>query len=312
MQFRTQVPISPEEPKINYDSEILLLGSCFVEHIGKKLAYYKFSKLLNPFGILFHPAAILNFLKQVQAGKQFSESDLFYHNETWHCFQAHSMLNDADTEKILLKLNTAVQRSRRFIEKASHVILTPGTAWAYRYGQSGEIVANCHKVPQKNFSKEFLDVEADLSRCVRLLKAMNPSVTIIFTLSPVRHLRDGFVENQRSKARLLEGIHAVVSAEESVSYFPSYEIMMDELRDYRFYAEDMVHPSDTAVAYIWERFRETWIAEKVNPVMDQVDGVQKGLAHKPFNPASKAHSDFRKNLRHKIEALEAAHPKIRF
>lgn len=312
MQFRTQIPIRPEDPKINYVSEILLLGSCFVEHMGRNLNYFKFRNLLNPFGILFHPAAIHTFLKKVKNLELYAESDLFYHNETWHCFQAHSIHNHPEKDQVLLKLNAAVEESHQFIKNATHVIITPGTAWGYRYKETGEIVANCHKVPQQNFTKELLRVENDLAACAGIIKEMNPSASVIFTISPVRHLRDGFIENQRSKARLVEAIHEIVSRNSSVFYFPSYEIMMDDLRDYRFYAEDMVHPNEMAVKYIWERFREAWISDKVVAIMEQVDRIQKGLAHKPFDEASQAHKTFKKNLRQKIEKLESRHPKIRF
>lgn len=312
MEFRTQVPISPQEPKIGYSSKVLLLGSCFVENIGNKLDYFKFRNLLNPFGILFHPAAINNFLKRVKQQHIYTEADIFFHNEAWHCYEAHSDLNAVEKEEILNKLNAAVKETADFLKSATHVIITPGTAWGYRLKESGEVVANCHKVPQANFSKEITEVKNALFETSEILRKLNPSAEIIFTVSPVRHLKDGFVENQLSKAKLITAIQEIVTSKEHCSYFPSYEIMMDELRDYRFYAEDMIHPNATAVDYIWEKFREAWIASEASETMKKVDTVQKGLLHRPFNETSEAHQKFRKDLQQKIEKLEKEVPQIKF
>lgn len=312
MEFRTRVPIQAKEPKIDHESRILLLGSCFVENIGKKLEYFKFRNLLNPFGILFHPAAIHSFLKNVNSGKHFSEEDVFYHNELWHSFQAHSDLNASEKGEILEKLNSAVKETREFLMAATHVVITPGTAWGYRYKETGEIVANCHKVPQKNFDKILTDTKEDLSGCVGIIRKLNPSAEIIFTVSPVRHLKDGYVENQQSKAKLISAVHEVIFEEENTHYFPSYELMMDELRDYRFYAEDMVHPNQTAIDYIWEKFSESWISSEAMTVMKRVDAIQKGLSHRPFSVSSEAHKKFRKNLQEKIAKLQKDFPQINF
>ena len=258
MEFRTQIPITPQEPKIDHGSKVLLLGSCFVENIGRKLEYHKFQTLQNPFGILFHPAAIASFFEDVLQQKVFSEEDIFFHNERWHNFSAHSALSRINQEELLSELNSAVGKTGSFLKEASHVIITLGTAWGYKLKTSGKIVANCHKVPQREFEKELLEVNSKIQRCVNIIKKLNPKACIIFTVSPVRHLKDGFVENQQSKARLISAVHMAVSRDEKANYFPSYEIMMDELRDYRFYAEDMVHPNQVAINYTWKRFTETY------------------------------------------------------
>ena len=312
MEFRTQVPLHSQEPKLDHSSKVLLLGSCFVENIGKKLEYFKFRNLLNPFGILFHPSAIRTFLENVVSKKHFSEEEIFYHNEAWHCFEAHSDLNGSEKSEILGQLNSAVEDTRQFLETATHVIITPGTAWGYRFRETDKVVANCHKVPQKNFSKELLEVKEDLLTCVEIVQELNPSAAIIFTVSPVRHLKDGFVENQQSKAKLINGVHEVISETAQTRYFPSYEIMMDELRDYRFYAEDMVHPNPVAIDYIWKKFAETWISAEAGQVMKKIDSIQKGLSHRPFNEASAAHQKFVQGLQKKIRELEAEYPQIRF
>lgn len=312
MEFRTQIPVTPREPKITYSSKVLLLGSCFVENIGKKMEYFKFESLLNPFGILFHPSAIHNFLKGIKSAHIFTEADIFYHNEAWHSYEAHSDLNSVEKQQILNDLNAAVQKTYRFLQSATHVIITPGTAWGYRLKDTGELVANCHKVPQSNFSKELTEVKNALFECSEIVRELNPKAQIIFTVSPVRHLKDGFVENQLSKAKLITAIQEIIATEAHCTYFPSYEIMMDELRDYRFYAEDMIHPNKVAVDYIWERFREIWIASEASAIMKQVDTIQKGLLHQPFNETSDAHQKFRRDLQQKIAELEKEVPQIKF
>ena len=315
MEFRTKIPIIPQEPKIGYDSKILLLGSCFVENIGKNLEYYKFQTLQNPFGILFHPAAISNFLQKVKSRYVFTERDIFFHNERWHSFAAHSALSNTDKDRMLREMNAAVEETYSFLKSASHVIITAGTAWAYKLKETGRTVANCHKLPQKNFTKELTEVNSNMTACVEIIKELNPEAVVIFTVSPVRHLKDGFVQNQQSKARLISAIHELIEGLPSGAkgvYFPSYEIMMDELRDYRFYEDDMVHPSRTAVNYIWEKFQEAWIASETEKVMKEVARIQQGLSHRPFNEKSEAHQTFLKNLEAKIESLRLRYPKMTF
>lgn len=306
------MPIPSWDLKIDHSSNVLLLGSCFVENIGKKLEYHKFQTLQNPFGILFHPAAIGSFLKAVEQGKQFSEEDVFFHNERWHSFDAHSALSRTHKEDLLVELNSAVETSKSFLVKATHVIITLGTAWGYRLKTSGKTVANCHKVPQAEFEKELMEVDREMALCAGIIKKLNPEACVIFTVSPVRHLKDGFVENQRSKARLITAIHKVISGGENIVYFPSYEIMMDELRDYRFYAEDMIHPNQVAIHYIWNRFTETYMTPETLKVMEEVEQLQRGLAHRPFNPESGAHKKFLEKLKAKIDSLQEKFPSIRF
>lgn len=283
-----------------------------MENIGKKLEYFKFQNLVNPFGILFHPAAIREFFEKVEQQSVFSDEDVFYHNELWHSFSAHSDLNTSQKGEILKLLNSAVKDALAFLKTASHVIITPGTAWGYRSLETGKIVANCHKLPQKNFTKELTEVEQDLRRSVEIIQSLNSSAEIILTVSPVRHLKDGFVENQRSKARLISAVHNIIEATQKVHYFPAYEILMDELRDYRFYAEDMVHPNETAINYIWKNFIETWVTSEAEKVMKQVDTIQKGLSHRPFHENSAAHQKFLLDLDRKIQNLQESYPEIRF
>ncbi len=310
MQFRTQIPISKNNHPIGYNSGIVSLGSCFAVNIGEKFNYYKFQAITNPFGILFHPLALEKFIGFVINQKQFTETDIFYHNERWHCFDAHSDLSNANRDNFLANLNTTVAQAYGALQKASHLIITLGTSWIYKSIETGQPVANCHKVPQKQFTKELLDTETikqSLHSIIRNSKNFNPNLQIIFTVSPVRHIKDGFIENQWSKANLITALHEVLSSNsETVSYFPSYEIMMDELRDYRFYAEDMIHPNQIAVDYIWERFTEGHISPETATVMKEVDSIQKALQHKPFNPESEQYKEFLSKVSGRIDSCPAS------
>ncbi len=315
MDFRTQVPIQKQKDNlIDYTSKLLLIGSCFSENIGEKFEYYKFQNKVNPFGILFHPKAIATFFERVVEERFYVEKDLVFHNEQWHCFDAHSSLSHSNKEDLLNNLNSVLETTLHDLRQSTHVIITLGTAWVYEHIDKQQTVANCHKIPQKQFKKRILSVEEiseSLKRIEQLVKNVNPELQIIFTVSPVRHLKDGFVENQQSKAHLLSATHKILNAH-SVCYFPSYEIMMDELRDYRFYKSDMVHPNQTAVDYIWEQFYVAWFHDNAKPVMKQVDTIQKGYAHKPFKPKSEQHQVFLKNLDDKKKVLLKAFPFMEF
>lgn len=314
MQFRTQIPISKSDHPIGYDSEVVSLGSCFAEHMAAKFEYFQFRQTVNPFGILFHPKAIARLVGFAESNEVFSEADVFFHNGRWHCFDAHSDLSDASQLRLIDNLNYAVGRLRQKLQQATHIIITYGTAWVYRDIVSQNEVANCHKLPQSHFSKELLSVQAitqSIENTVAAIKGCNPGAEIIFTISPVRHLKDGFVENQRSKANLVSALHGVLENQPG-SYFPSYEIVMDELRDYRFYAEDMVHPNTVAIDYIWQRFAETHIAAPAFAVMEKVAGIRKSLAHRPFDPGSASHKQFLLKLQAAIDALKQQYPHMDF
>ncbi|WP_190809825.1 GSCFA domain-containing protein [Flagellimonas sp. S3867] len=314
MKLQTTVPLITAENLIDYQSKLLMMGSCFVENIGDKLEYYKFRTAQNPFGILFHPIAIENLIERALTNQTYQKEEVFEHGGIWHCFDAHSDLNTTSEQELLDNLNNGLQETSKALKDATHIILTLGTAWAYRHNLTQKLVANCHKVPQREFSKELLSTEmiqSSLKKVVELVQSINKKVQIIFTISPVRHLKDGFVENQRSKANLIGAVHEMLEGHD-MSYFPSYEIMMDELRDYRFYGKDMVHPNDLAVGYIWEKFKSTLISPEIHTIMDEVETVQKGLQHKPFNPDSEAHQKFKKSLGGKITYLQERYPFMKF
>ncbi|MEO8532163.1 MAG: GSCFA domain-containing protein [Flavobacterium sp.] len=319
MQFRTQIPISAGQNPIDYNSEIISLGSCFAVNMAEKLDFFKFENHTNPFGIIFNPVSIERIIKRVVEQELFTEKDFFFHNERWHCFDIHSDLSNSDKEKLLENINQTAKAMLQQLTGATHIIITYGTSWIYRNIESNEIVANCHKIPQKQFSKELLSVDiikASIQNTIRLIQAVNPDVKFIFTISPVRHIKDGFAENQLSKSHLFTALHQVLKTHNSQfithDYFPSYEIMMDELRDYRFYGEDMLHPNQIAIDYIWQRFSENFMAENSLLTMKEIAEIQKGLNHRSFNPESEQHLKFLSKLQQRINFLEEKFPNIRF
>jgi len=318
MKFTTKINILKSNHPIDYHSKIMAFGSCFAENMGEKFQYYKFQSTTNPFGILFHPLAIEKVISSALSEKAFTEKDIFFLNERWHCFDVHSDASHGDKEQFLKQLNTILSETKKALLEATHCIITLGTAWVYTHKKSNEVVANCHKVSQTEFEKHLLSVkqiEESLQKIVKEVKESNPNITFIFTVSPVRHLKDGFVENQRSKAHLISALHQYLYVFNSPLlrggsgggdyYFPSYELLMDELRDYRFYAEDMLHPNQVAINYIWERFTETNITEEAVKTMQEVASIQRDLAHKPFNEKSNAHQEFLAQIKKKVAFLQS-------
>ena len=316
MQFTTKIPIPKNHFPIDYSSKILLLGSCFAENIGRKFEYFKFQSTTNPFGIIFNAVSLEKLIRRAVENRMFTESDIFFHNDLWHCYEVHSELSNSDKDAFLESLNDIIRSTNKQLNDSTHIIITLGTSWVYRNLESNEIVANCHKVPQKNFTKELLSIsqtEESLQNIVSLIHSVNPNCNFIFTVSPVRHIKDGFTENALSKAHLISALHKTITHYPSpMTYFPSYEIMMDELRDYRFYAEDMLHPSQTAIDYIWMKFATSTISEESQLLMNEIENIQKSLAHKPFNPNSESHQKFINHLDLKIKAIQNKYPFIKF
>lgn len=316
MNFTTKVPVNTYEFPINYGSKLLLLGSCFAENMGEKFDYFKFQTTINPFGIIFNPVSIEKLVKRAVNRISFTETDVFFHNDLWHSYDVHSECSQTDKEILSKQLNAAVEVMHRQIVEVSHIVITYGTSWVYRLKVTNEIVANCHKVPQSEFVKEILSPETitqSMLNTMDLIHQINPDCKFIFTVSPVRHTKDGFPENQRSKAHLITAIQTILNPKSSLlNYFPSYEIMMDELRDYRFYADDMLHPSQVAIDYIWIRFFENYVNTDCFVTMQEVCNIQKGLAHRPFNPDSKRHQQFLETLNQKIIQLQMEFPDIKF
>jgi len=316
MNLTTAVPIVKSQFPIDYQSKILAFGSCFAENIARKFDYYKFRNGCNPFGILFHPVAIENVISRAIKLELFKEYEFFFNNERWHNFDLHSDLSNPDKEELLKTINNLLVAIQKQISEASHIIITYGTAWVYRNKQTNKFVANCHKLSQNNFDKELLsvtDIEKSIQNTIHLIKKLNSNCNIIFTISPVRHLKDGFVENQRSKANLIAALHSTLDNQiQGVNYFSSYEIMMDELRDYRFYSEDMLHPNRVAIDYIWERFVTSSVSQDAISTMKEVEAIQRDLSHRPFNFSSESYKKFQIQLESKIIRLISKFPFMNF
>lgn len=308
MQFRTAIKINEiQKPTklIDYQSKIGLIGSCFVENIGQKLSYYKFDNFVNPYGILFNPKAIEKALEDIIQEKKYTQTDLVFENERWHSLHHHSDFSNKDSSIVLNEINTTISKTKDYLKNTSHLIITLGTAWVYHHIETDQLVANCHKISQKSFIKRLLSVSEitdSLENSIQLIQKINPSIQIVITLSPVRHLKDGMLANSQSKAHLLTAIHKV-SDSSNTCYFPSYEIQLDDLRDYRFYTSDMLHPNETAIDYIWNIFKEVWIDSSIFPIMNEVAQIQKGLLHKAFDPDSKQHKLFQNNLKQQKKSL---------
>jgi hypothetical protein len=286
--------------KINHRQKLLLVGSCFTEQIGNKLCQHKFTVMDNPNGILFNPVSISNALISYVTGKTYTAEELFYYNELWGSWQHHTRFSNIDKSKALDAINFSQKQAGSFVKEADWILLTLGSAFVYEKINSanedvfGNIVANCHKIPADKFNRRLLEVHEIrkfLIEMIEEVKKVNPSVNFIFTISPVRHLREGFVENNRSKAALIQAVHSLVN-EIDVFYFPAYELVIDDLRDYRFYAEDMVHPNYAATNYVWEKFITTCIDDQSQQLMKEIAVIVAAKNHKAFNPTSEQHKKF--------------------
>lgn len=314
MKFRTEIKCSPASQQIDYDSRVVLLGSCFSEHMESKFDYFKINNFSNPFGILFNPVAIEKAIQDCVLKERYSQENLIMNNDSWLSLNHHSKFNNRDPEKVLAAINKDIELGHRALKNASHVIITLGTSWVYQWNENGHTVGNCHKISQKKFTKKLLssdEIVDSLSGIIEKVRSINQGAKFIFTLSPVRHLKDGFIENSLSKALLLKSIHDL-QANLDIYYFPAYEIMIDDLRDYRFYKSDMIHPNKMAVDYIWNHFIGSWLSSSSMELMNEIDEIQKSLAHRPFDADSKAHNKFLELLDEKIDVLQKRQPQIKF
>ena len=295
MDFMLDIPIPSSNPKINIRDAILLTGSCFTEHIGNHLLDLKFDLLQNPNGILFDPQSVSNSLVSYIHNRPFPEEDLFYLNELWQSWQHHSIFADMDKEKCLAKINESQQKAHDFLKRAKWLIITLGSSFSYRLVENGFPVANCHRAPAQWFKKHMMTIEeinTALDNCLYQIFKFNPSINILFTISPVRHIRDGVVENNRSKARLIEVVHHLVNKFDRLHYFPAYEWVIDVLRDYRFFDTDMVHPNYQATEFVLQQFIQQFIDEPSQELMQELKKIGIARKHKPFQPSTNAHKSF--------------------
>lgn len=302
---RTELPVGQCE--IKHSDKLVLMGSCFTENIGNRLSVNKFRCDINPFGVLYNPMSIREALTQIIENKTYTPGDLMQSRGLWFSLMHHSSFSSFDIDECLDNINSRINESSEFLTKADWLVLTFGTARVYRWNEDGHIVGNCHKLNEKLFSRSILDVDdivTSYSNLISVLRIVNPGIRILFTVSPIRHAKDGMHGNQISKSVLLLAIDKICSSNDGCYYFPSYEIMMDELRDYRFYADDMLHPSGKAVDYIWERFSETYFNRETIDAIKACNEITRALGHKPFNPDSEAYRGFLSQILLKIEALK--------
>jgi GSCFA family. len=308
--FRTLVPVQPSSVKIDYRTRCMFLGSCFSENIGNKLVDRKFLNDNNPFGIVYNPLSIAAQLERLVSGEEYVSDDLFQREGIWSSFDHHSRFSDVDKISCLELINTRIKESRRNLKDADILFFTFGTSYVYYLKASGKLVSNCHKVPEREFNRTMASVEAIISTYNKLISNLlnyNPKLHIVFTVSPVRHWKDGVHENQVSKAILLLSIHELCKQFSNTSYFPAYELVMDDLRDYRFYAEDMLHPNDQAINYIWQRFKDCYMSQETMVLMKEVEKITQAYHHRPFNPMSESFASFARQTYLKIQNLKESH-----
>ena len=316
MQFRTTIELKPFDRRIDHSQPILSLGSCFASNVAERLSRAKFCVTSSPTGILFNPESIAATLDRFDAvargdnGALPAAEDLAYGNERWFSYDFHSDFSATDATDALAAMQEAVRHGAQALKDAQVVILTFGTAFVFRNKQSGDVVANCHKQPQALFLREMMRAEQIATRYISLMQGPLAGKQVIFTVSPVRHLADGLEQNSLSKATLRVAVDLIQKACPNAYYFPSYEIVMDELRDYRFYADDMTHPSRMAIDYIWERFGEVAFSDKTKALNERIERIVKASEHRPFNRNGQEYKTFCRTQREKIMQLESEHPSV--
>ncbi len=291
MKFRTEIDILRSTTPLSYSSKILSIGSCFAQSIGGKLQEFKFNACVNPIGVLFNPLSISSTLERFATCKRVEPSQLQRRGEEWFHFDFHSSLSALSQDGALQNINDAVVAGAEAFEACDTIIITLGTVWVYELADSGEVVANCHKEPARRFLRRAMSV-GEVAKVLGELVSRYPTKRFIFSVSPVRHLLDGLAENSLSKSTLRVALAEVVECNENATYFPAYEILLDDLRDYRFYADDMLHPSQQAVEYIWSKFCDSQIDTIALKQMECISNIIRAAAHRPFNVASTAHQNF--------------------
>lgn len=312
MEFSTKIKIEDPDFNIQHQGPLFCIGSCFAENIYKKLSDFKFPAMCNPFGTLFHPLAIENALMRIYSQQFYAANEIFHYNDLFFSWDHSTKFSTNKVDDTLEKINQNIEQAHLFTNRAQVFIFTLGTAWAYHLKKGNFFVANCHKIPQTQFDKILLtptQIIQSLRNIVALCKDINPQANVIFTISPVRHAKDGFRENNLSKGTLHLAINHILNDETpGVYYFPSYEIMLDELRDYRFYDKDMLHPNQLAVEYIWERFADTFFNLKTQELNKEVGKINAAVAHRPINPYAIEHRKFLYDTLKNIDQLTLSFP----
>jgi len=317
MVFSTEVGIPEFHWSIDYSTGVMFVGSCFSDNIGQKLNALKFAVDVNPFGVLYNPVSIANSLELLTNKTVFGASDLFHDKGLWNSFFHHSSFSDADLDVVLNRINCQIQTSSQFLKDADFLMLTFGTAWVYQLKGTDQVVSNCHKVSASQFTRRRLSVAEVVAVYKKLLEELwkfNPKLKIVFTVSPIRHWKDGAVENQISKATLVLAIDELIRtfSYKASAYFPAYELVMDELRDYRYYAADMIHLSEVAIDYVFERFSNALISKDALKTGARIEKLRKAMNHRPFKTDSAEYKRFVESNIQDIKALETLYPTVNF
>lgn len=311
----TKVQIPKPGFEVDYNSSLFFLGSCFSDNTGSRMHNLKFNVCHNPFGVVFNPVSISNSIRLLLNKEIFTEKDLNFYNELWFSFSHNTQYSDVDKKICLDKINNSFIAARNFIQNADVLFLTLGSSWIYELKESGETVANCHKIPSGKFKRYFSSVEnttENLCNAIIELRKSNPSLKIVLTVSPIRHWKDGAIENQKSKAALILAIAKLQEQLKEIYYFPAYEIFMDELRDYRYYADDMLHPSNIGIEYIWEHFANTFLSGNAKSILNQVQSILKRLNHRPLHRNTTAYKKLISSLRADIYSFQEIYPNTDF
>lgn len=313
MEFRTNVPVQISDLQITHADKLMVLGSCFAENIGVQLKESGFQVALNPFGVLYNPASVGMALQRLWMNQSFRDEELVEYEGLYHSFSHHGSFSGSDREQTLDRINASFNQAALDLRDVNCLIITFGTAWVYTLPSTDQIVANCHKLPEDRFLRRRLtgdEIEYFYTELLEVLFEAKPDLKIIFTVSPIRHLKDGIHENTLSKSTLHLAIEGLCESFDQVYYFPAYELMMDDLRDYRFYADDMLHPSQVAQRYIWEHFSDTCFPKTTKEVVRQVQQVRKAMKHKPFHPDDEAFIRFAKKNIATLEILSVNAPEL--
>lgn len=316
MELTTKVEIPKYSHTISHTDGILMLGSCFAGNMGRFMSEYKFKVDINPFGVQYNPMSVAEAISQIIINKTYGDEDLFKYNELWHSNMHHSDFSSKEKQEVVNKINNRILQAHNKLKQTEWVIVTFGTSFVYREKESNRLVSNCHKRPEREFIRTILTVEEIVSKystIISRLKEVNTNIKVLFTVSPIRHTKDGMHGNQVSKATLLIAVDEIIrNNSDCAYYFPSYELMMDELRDYRFYCDDFVHPTEFAIRYIWEKFSNSLFDDDTKKTITKIDEINKNLNHRAFNPNTEAHKRFLQNTKKKIESLTKEKPTLDF
>ncbi|NBC82729.1 MAG: GSCFA domain protein [Bacteroidetes bacterium] len=311
LPLQTRVNLPEYSEKIGYNDPVMLVGSCFSENIGRQLANAKYQVMINPFGVMYNPISVKQNLDIIMNKKIFTKADLSYDNHLWFSYAHHTSFSKPGEKEILRLINTRTEEAFAHLKKTRFLFITFGTARIYRLKKTGQIVANCHKQPQQLFDHILPGIEEILHEYDQLIEQLSlhyPNLNLIFTVSPVRHWKDGAVGNQISKSTLILAIHKLLEKHKQCYYFPSYELFMDEMRDYRFYGDDLLHPSSLGIAYVWEKFSTAFLDKRESQVREHIDKIVRACQHKPHFPDSEEYQKFAQSTLQKMNDVLEKYP----